>query len=175
MAYQAPRACAVAGHLELYKELAVQLPLDVSIAEEARENGNHAIFNLIMEAPCRYRVFGDYNRTMNTTAPKPAFLNGDPAIRPYLLETQVFEYQIGRIDDQKGDSEPDDDELDPWNLSPRRGFIQTRFNIAEHMNINLDGNGGMPGLRTPAVPNSDEEALKILCQPLPVDPTTCLP
>ncbi|GJC89606.1 hypothetical protein ColLi_12444 [Colletotrichum liriopes] len=78
MAYQAPRACAVAGHLELYKELAVPLLLDVSIAKEARENGNHAIFNLIIEAPCRYKVFGDYNRAMNTTAPKARFFEWRP-------------------------------------------------------------------------------------------------
>ncbi|KAF4830903.1 hypothetical protein CGCTS75_v005730 [Colletotrichum tropicale] len=173
MAYQAARACAVAGHTELYKELSVQILPEVSIAEEARENGNHAIFNMIMEAPCRYKVFDDYNRTINTTTPKPAFLNGDTAIRPYLLETQAFGPPVGRMDDEEGDSEPDDDELDPWGLSPSLGFIQTRFNITEDMNIDLDGNGGIPGLITSVVPNSDDEALKILCQPLPVDLTTC--
>ncbi|KAF3811697.1 LysM domain-containing protein [Colletotrichum gloeosporioides] len=173
MAYQAARACAVAGHTELYKELSVQILPEVSIAEEARENGSHAIFNMIMEAPCRYKVFDDYNRTIDTTAPKPAFLNGDTAIRPYLLETQAFGPPVGRLDDEEGDSEPDDDELDPWGLSPPLGFIQTRFNITEDMNIDLDGNGGIPGSITPVVPNSDEEALKILCQPLPADLTTC--
>ncbi|KAI8161337.1 hypothetical protein KHU50_008302, partial [Colletotrichum sp. SAR 10_65] len=173
MAYQAARACAVAGHTELYKELSVQILPEVSIAEEARENGNHAIFNMIMQAPCRYKVFDDYNRTINTTTPKPAFMNGDTAIRPYLLETQAFGPPVGRMDDEEGDSEPDDDELDPWGLSPSLGFIQTRFNITEDMNIDLDGNSGLPGLITPVVPNSDEEALKILCQPLPVDLTTC--
>ncbi|OHE92262.1 hypothetical protein CORC01_12431 [Colletotrichum orchidophilum] len=173
MVYQAARACAIAGHTELYKELAVQILPKVSIAEEARENGNQAIFNLMMEAPCRYKVFDEYNRTMKIMAPKPAFLNGDTAIRPYLLETQVFEPPGGRMDDEEGNSEPDDDESDPLGLGLRRGFIQTRFNITEDMNIDLDGNGGIPDSITPVVPDSDEEALEIFCQPLPVDLTTC--
>lgn len=173
MAYQAARTCAVAGHTELYKELAVRILPEVSIAEEARENGNHAIFNMIMEAPCRYKVFDDYSRTMNTTAPKPPVLNGDTAIRPYMLETRAFGPPVGRMDDEEGDSESEDEELDPWGLSPPLGSIQTRFNITEDMNIDLDGNGGIPGSVTPVVPNSDEEALRILCQPLPVDLPTC--
>lgn len=126
-----------------------------------------------MEAPCRYKVFDDYNCIINTTNPKPAFLNGDTAIRPYLLETQKFQHPIGRMDDEEGDSEPDDDEVDPFTISPRRGFIQTRFNITEDMSIDLDGNHGTPGYITPVVPTADDEALKLLCQPLPLDLTTC--
>ncbi|GKT45815.1 uncharacterized protein ColSpa_05996 [Colletotrichum spaethianum] len=173
MSYQAARACAVAGYTDLYKKLALQILPEISIAEEARENGNVAIFNLIMEAPCRYKVFDNYNRTIDTTASKPAFLNGDTAIRPYLLETRAFEPPIGRMDDEEGGSGTDDDELDPWGLGPRRSFIQTRFNITEDMNIDINGNGGIAGLVATVVPNSDEEALRILCQPLPVDLTTC--
>ncbi|KAF9874542.1 hypothetical protein CkaCkLH20_08105 [Colletotrichum karsti] len=173
MAYQAGRACAVAGHTQLYKELADQILPEVAIAEEARENGNLEIFNLIMGAPCRYKVFDDYSRTMNTESPKPAFLNGDTAIRPYLMETQRFEPPIGRMDDEEGDSEPDDDEVSPWSLGPERGFIDTMFNITEDMNIDLDGNGGTPGFVNPVVPNIDDEGLKLLCEPLPADLTTC--
>ncbi|KAK1977237.1 hypothetical protein LZ30DRAFT_803465 [Colletotrichum cereale] len=169
MAYQAARASAVAGYTELYKELAVQILPDVSIAEEARGNGNHAIFNLIMEAPCRYKVFDDYNRTINTAEPKPAFLNADTATRPYLLETLVFEPPIGRMGGEEGDSDSDSGGVKLSGF----GFIQTRFNITEDMNIDLDGNGGRPGSITLVAPTFDEEALKILCQPLPVDLTTC--
>ncbi|KAF6814010.1 hypothetical protein CPLU01_14502 [Colletotrichum plurivorum] len=174
MAYQAARACAVAGHTELYRELAHHILPEVAIAEEARESGHLEIFNLIMDALCRYKVFDDYNRSMNITSPKPAFLNADTAVRPYILETQSFEPPIGRMDDEEGDSEPDDNDQDPWTMGPTPGFVQSQFNITEDMNVDSDGDNAYSGwVESKAPEGVDEEGLKLLCQPLPADLTTC--
>ncbi|KAF6787627.1 hypothetical protein CMUS01_16438 [Colletotrichum musicola] len=164
MAYQAGRACAIAGHTELYRELAHHILPEVAIAEEARESGHLEIFNLIMDASCRYKVFDDYNRSMNTTSPKPACLNADTAVKPYLLETQSFEPPIGRMDDEEGDSEPDDNEEDPWTMGPRPGFVQSQFNITKDMNVASDGDNAYSGwVESKAPEGVDEERLKLLC------------
>lgn len=81
--YQVGQACAVAGYIQLYRELGL-LP-DVAIAEEARENrgnrGAQAIFAEIMAAPMRYRVMDDCHRTVNLDSPSaPAYLNADTAV-----------------------------------------------------------------------------------------------
>lgn len=54
MRYQVGRACAVANHVGLYKELDL-LP-DVHIAEEARDNNAMEICNLIMASEVKYDV-----------------------------------------------------------------------------------------------------------------------
>jgi len=82
MRYQVARVCAVAGYLDLYRDLDV-LP-EVHVAEEARHNDNLDIFNDIMAQPVRYSVMDDYYRTINTASPKVAYLNGDTAVRSTL-------------------------------------------------------------------------------------------
>jgi hypothetical protein len=57
MAYQVGRSCAVAGYIDLYRELDI-LP-KVRIAEEAREAGNSTIYEDIMSKPVRYAVMKD--------------------------------------------------------------------------------------------------------------------
>ena len=82
MRYQVGRACAVAGYVDLYRELDL-LP-DVSIAEEARENranaGAQAIFANIMAAPMRYRVMDDYTRAVTDAPEALARLNGETSV-----------------------------------------------------------------------------------------------
>ncbi|KAL4971452.1 hypothetical protein BDW66DRAFT_163694 [Aspergillus desertorum] len=82
MQYQVGRACAVAGYVNLYKELDL-LP-DVHIAEEARDNGCDEIITLVMGQPARYDVMNDYTRTVNHANPPAARLNGDTAVRSTL-------------------------------------------------------------------------------------------
>ncbi|KAI3528820.1 hypothetical protein CABS01_16133 [Colletotrichum abscissum] len=80
MRYHIGRACAVAGYGELYNELDL-LP-DVSIAEEARDNGKLDIFEHIMSQAVRYAVMNDYQRSVDLQNPRPgAYLNGDTAVR----------------------------------------------------------------------------------------------
>ncbi|KAK1474833.1 hypothetical protein CCUS01_05459 [Colletotrichum cuscutae] len=76
-------SCAVAGYGELYNELDL-LP-DVSIAEEARDNGKLDIFEHIMSQSVRYAVINDYQRSVDLQNPRPgAYLNGDTAVRSSL-------------------------------------------------------------------------------------------
>ncbi|KAF4906934.1 hypothetical protein CGCF415_v007626 [Colletotrichum fructicola] len=83
MRYHVGRACAVAGYKVLYDELDL-LP-DVSIAEEARDNGHMDIFDTIVSQPVRYAIMNDYMRTVNLENPVPgACLNGDTAVRSSL-------------------------------------------------------------------------------------------
>ncbi|KAF6804437.1 hypothetical protein CPLU01_16058 [Colletotrichum plurivorum] len=83
MRYHAGRASAVAGYKTLYDELNL-LP-DVSIAEEARDNGHTAIFDSIASQPVRYTVMDDYTRSVILQNPRSgACLNGDTAVRSSL-------------------------------------------------------------------------------------------
>ncbi|GKT41749.1 uncharacterized protein ColSpa_01930 [Colletotrichum spaethianum] len=86
MRYQIGRACAVAGYATLHKELRL-LP-DISIAEEARDNGHTAIYEAIVSQDTRYAVMNDYTRTVNLESPRPGFLNGDTAVRSTLSGTR---------------------------------------------------------------------------------------
>ncbi|KAF1985597.1 hypothetical protein K402DRAFT_413180 [Aulographum hederae CBS 113979] len=80
--YHVGRACAVAGYAALYEELDL-LP-EVSIAEEARENGSKYIFDSIVSAPSRYAIMNDYSRTVDETQLRQTFLNGDTCVRSML-------------------------------------------------------------------------------------------
>ncbi|KAK4449029.1 hypothetical protein QBC34DRAFT_494786 [Podospora aff. communis PSN243] len=132
MRYQVARACAVAGYLNLYRELGV-LP-EVHVAEEARHNGNLDIFNDIMAHPVRYSVMDDYSRTINTASPKVASLNGDTAVRSTLDCKQeiampqdlksYFDFDFGDEDNADGD-EP------YWSQNFRPGYL----NITEDGHI----------------------------------------
>ncbi|TKW55886.1 hypothetical protein CTA1_11737 [Colletotrichum tanaceti] len=83
MRYQVGRACAVAGYKTLLDELDL-LP-DVSIAEEARDNGHTDIFEAIVAQPVRYAVMNDYTRSVDLQNPRPgACLTGDAAVRSSL-------------------------------------------------------------------------------------------
>ncbi|RWA14465.1 hypothetical protein EKO27_g676 [Xylaria grammica] len=81
--YGVGRACAAAGYDALYFEL--NLLLDVSIAEEAREGeteGGRRIYESIMSRPCRYAVMDDVMLSVEIENPRfPAFLNGDTEVR----------------------------------------------------------------------------------------------
>ncbi|PYI07390.1 hypothetical protein BO78DRAFT_443301 [Aspergillus sclerotiicarbonarius CBS 121057] len=90
--YHVGRACAVAGYTDLYRELGL-LP-EVHIAEEARDNGNMEIFELIMASAVKYRVMNDYTRTVEIRNPVPCTgygygLNGDTAVRSFLERKQI--------------------------------------------------------------------------------------
>jgi hypothetical protein len=74
MRYQVGRACAVAGYVDLYKEL--ELLPEVHIAEEARDNSCTEIYDLIMAHDVKYDVMNDYTLTINLENPPRAQLNG---------------------------------------------------------------------------------------------------
>ncbi len=88
MKYHVGRACAVAGYVDLYRELDL-LP-EVHIAEEERGNGAVAIFDAIMAASIKYAIMDDYGRTVRVEEPIPARLNGGTAVRSYLDVRQQF-------------------------------------------------------------------------------------
>lgn len=89
MRYQVGRACAVAGYVDLYKELNL-LP-DVHIAEEARDNRCTEIYDLIMGAEAKFDVMNDYNRTINIENPPKSYLNGDTQVRSLLEVKRAHE------------------------------------------------------------------------------------
>lgn len=57
---------------------------DVHIAEEARESGSIAIFDLIRGKAIMYSVINDYVRSIDSDNPVQATLNGDTAARSML-------------------------------------------------------------------------------------------
>lgn len=85
MKYHVGRTCAVAGYVDLYRELDL-LP-DVSIAEEAREAGpaSQEIFEDITQRLVRYSVMNDYKLKIDLENPrKGAVINCDAAVKSTL-------------------------------------------------------------------------------------------
>ncbi|PGG99354.1 hypothetical protein AJ79_08548 [Helicocarpus griseus UAMH5409] len=157
LTYQVARACAVAGYTNLYLNLDV-LP-EVSIAEEARDAGSHAIFAHIMAQPARYAVFDDYYRVINSPkTSKQAQLNGDTAVRSKVQRKQKFRLP-SRLINAEGGSETDDDFLaDVWELFGGDGYDEMMFNITEDQNIGESEVGIDP-----------DPMLELLRSPLPHD------
>lgn len=93
MRYHAARECAIAGYIDLYKELDV-LP-EVHLAEEAsyasaerQIEGSKAIYQLIVSHHVKFAVFNDYNRTVDISNPRIAQINGDTAVYSSLAARQ---------------------------------------------------------------------------------------
>ncbi|KAB8356344.1 hypothetical protein FH972_023928 [Carpinus fangiana] len=126
MVYQVGRACAVAGYINLYKELDI-LP-DAHIAEEARECGHRELFDLIMSQPVRYSIMDDYELRVKSENRQPVPLNGDTAVRWMLDVKQGFK-------DSNATYSEEDGELYPEGLFDEVGFEDKLFNITEDMNI----------------------------------------
>ncbi|KAL4934100.1 uncharacterized protein BDV17DRAFT_285839 [Aspergillus undulatus] len=89
----AARACAVAGYIDLYKELDL-LP-EVHVAEEAcyagverSNNGCEEIWRHIVSQPVKYAIMNDYTQTVELANPRPASLNGDTAVYSSLAGGQ---------------------------------------------------------------------------------------
>ncbi|KAK0624071.1 hypothetical protein B0T14DRAFT_602512 [Immersiella caudata] len=168
MRYQVARTCAVAGYLDLYRELDV-LP-EVHVAEEARHNGNLEIFNDIMAQPARYSVMDDYNLTINTTNLKVACLNGDTAVRSTLECKRRIQMPVDSRgafgDDDIYDSDDEDDE--PY-YSQR--FKPGYFNITEDGYIDTyDGYSLDKEITTWAEASTQPDLISpLLYSPLPQD------
>jgi hypothetical protein len=145
--YNVGRACAVAGYVQLYRELGL-LP-DVSIAEEARDNGCTKIYNDIVGSAVRYAVMDDATRTIDLDNPrKGIYLNGESQVRSSV----------------DADSRKSNESIES-NFGCRAGYTPT-FDITE--------TGGITGdlSETDSIPLKPEE-VKWLYAPLPPDlPTT---
>lgn len=150
MAYHVGRACAVAGYTDLYLELDI-LP-EVHIAEEARDCGSVAIFDAIMANPVKYNVMDDYTRSVDIANPRPAFLNGDTAVRSSLEVKQ--KYRKPKLDED----EDDDDGFYMFSSDP--GYHKTLFNITEDLGIDEH--------EIPK-PKPMEDVTPLLYTPLPLD------
>ncbi|KAH8879291.1 hypothetical protein GQ53DRAFT_800282 [Thozetella sp. PMI_491] len=160
MAYHVGRACAVAGYSSLYRELDI-LP-EVAIAEEACASGSKAIFDAIMSCPTKYKVFGDYTRSVESSNPHPANLNGDTAVRPMLEIKQRFHAPDGARD--LGDPLNDLDEWDPWG---GEGYKEQLFNITEDLSIDEIETDARELLEDP--PPFADNMSHLLTSPLPSD------
>lgn len=91
MLYHAARACAVAGYIDLYKELD-PLP-EVHIAEEAgyaNSNGSQQIYQRVLSQTVKFEIMNDYTRTVNVDGRRVASLNGDTATRSSLTARSKY-------------------------------------------------------------------------------------
>lgn len=155
LAYQVGHACAVAGYTDLYEELDI-LP-DVHVAEEARECGNLAIYEMIMSAPARYDIMDDYNRRVNPDNRKVSHLNGDTAVRWLLDVKQAFK-------DSDATFEGDDGVLISGGLFDELGFEDRMFNLTEDHCVHERGSDGIIARLLP-----DRLEVSLLHAPLPRD------
>jgi hypothetical protein len=151
MVYQVGRACAVAGYLDLYKELDV-LP-EVHIAEEARECGHMEVYDMIMSEPVRYDIMNDYACTVASTPVPGAYLNGDTAVYRSLKRRQ----SLPPDGPWQGD---DDDENSSFTWHP--GYEEQVLDITEDQGMDLESVYHEHGKMTP-------EVLDLLTSPLPRD------
>lgn len=150
MIYHAARTCAVAGYIDLYKELN-PLP-EVHVAEEAQHaavgrsnKGSEEIWQNIASQPVKFAIMNDYARTVDLANPRPATLNGDTA--PYSSLTGGREHV-----------EPD--KLDYFHHGYDRHYRSYYFNITEDWCI--DDHDHDP-------PNPPESYYPFLYGPLPTD------
>jgi hypothetical protein len=143
MMYQVGRFCAVAGYDDVYHEL--DLPPEVAIAEEARENGNLAIFTYIAAHPVKYAVFNDYTRSMALEGPPIAHLKGDTCVTSLLELKQSFSRPHSKA----------------FQSHEQDGFERRPFDITEDMCIALKA-ADRPKLNQVVV-------LPLLYSPLPAD------
>ncbi|KAL4811086.1 hypothetical protein BDV18DRAFT_5120 [Aspergillus unguis] len=97
MLYHAARACAVAGYIDLYKELD-PLP-EVHVAEEAgyasahkNNQGSREIYQLILSQPIKYSIMNDYERTFDISSRRVSPLNGDTAVCSSLEARTKYTY-----------------------------------------------------------------------------------
>ncbi|GAB7356618.1 hypothetical protein MBLNU459_g7340t1 [Dothideomycetes sp. NU459] len=159
MLYHVGRACAVAGHVSLYKDLDI-LP-DVHIAEEARECGSIDIYNHIMSQPVRYDMMNDYLRTVAVVPSPGACLNGDTAVcRSLDIKQQFTSAEEPESFDENGDP------LYLWGPYISEGFKKNTFDITEDMNIEEMSRSRVE--RPPPAPTSPL-ILDLLSAPLPSD------
>ncbi|KAK1762664.1 hypothetical protein QBC33DRAFT_551667 [Phialemonium atrogriseum] len=173
MRYHVGRATAVAGYVDLYRELDL-LP-DLAIAEEARDNagnsGSREIFDLIVSQPARWRVMDDYARCVALETPLLAKhgLNGDTAVRSLLGLRRRYDgrsHNTSDIRGSHGEFRPDDS--DHEELARRYFNITEDWSIDEFSSVrNASCSCGKHDRETPLPDNSD--MLALLWNPLPTD------
>ncbi|RHZ52470.1 hypothetical protein CDV55_100117, partial [Aspergillus turcosus] len=121
MKYLVGRACAVAGYVDVFKELDL-LP-EVHTADEARENKQWEIYEAIMAADLHYNAMDDYKRTV-FPKPVPGYLSADTAVLSYLDVKTKFR------------KPPSDSDSDEWGLFDNFLREPGIFDIAEDDRIN---------------------------------------
>lgn len=172
MRYQVARACAVAGYVDLYRELDV-LP-EVHVAEEARDNGHLAIFDDITAAPVRYAVMNDYDRTITLDSPRPgAVLNDDTAVRSSLeRKCKIQMSQPTNFWDEIGDGRTNSMDSSEYEGGAyvHENFKPGYFNITEDGNIDTyDGYPEAEAEATTAPESVPDLISPLLYSPLPQD------
>ena len=153
MLYHVARACAVAGYIDLYKELD-PLP-EVHVAEEAgyaslqrNSNGSQQIYQHILSQPLKYEIMNDYTCTVNIAGRRFASLNGDTAVFSSL--TYRYKYSHPRRETYPNK---------PWDMF-RRGRIHYYFNITEDWGIDD---------HDCKAPEAPEDYYLLVFNPLPAD------
>ncbi|KAH8667087.1 hypothetical protein BX600DRAFT_463143 [Xylariales sp. PMI_506] len=165
--YHVGRACAVAGYVQLFREL--QLLPEVSIAEEARDNqhrnsGSREIYDLIMSTPSKWVVMDDYKRSVNLQDPRPVRfgLSGDTAVYSSL--------QFKRPIEELGESWAHDENL--LRELKEASHPTPYFNITEDWSI---GTNNFTPDKTPDNVNmathlrNSDAMVALLWNPLPFD------
>lgn len=197
MRYQVGRVCAIAGHTDLYRSLDI-LP-EVAIAEEARESGSLEIYEQILGAPVKWRVFDDHHGSLHLSDPRPARLNGDTCIRSWLDHKQPILAPVGIVSGEEGDWDPGDD-ADPYEnfiegmdfqIFGFPGYRQPHFNVTEDMQLDTRSSVKQYSFRSPdwectrldkmydpdgprpALPELPEVVTRLLSEPIPEDLPTC--
>lgn len=151
MLYHAARACAVAGYIDLYKELD-PLP-EVHVAEEASyasaergNKGSQEIYQRIISQQVKFAIMDDYTRTVDIANPRVAFLNGDTAVFSSLGggREHVDPKEISYFYREHGD----------------RHYTSNYFNITEDWGIDDHNHKAL---------DAPESYFPLLYGPLPVD------
>jgi hypothetical protein len=148
MLYHAARACAVAGYIDLYKQLH-PLP-EVHVAEEAgyasfqkKNKGSQEIYQHILSQPVKFAIMNDYKRTVDIAGRRIAPLNGDTAVCSSLEARSKYSTSGDICLDER-----------PWVSNSNYFNITEDFGIDDH------------DCEAPKTPDND---LALLYNPLPAD------
>lgn len=100
--YEAARACAVAGYIDLYKEL--DPLLEVHVAEETgytsmqkSSNSSEQIYHHLLSQPVKFEIMNNYTRTVNIARRQVASLTGDTVAYSSLTARSKY-YGPGEIE-----------------------------------------------------------------------------
>ncbi|KAJ5436887.1 hypothetical protein N7445_007772 [Penicillium cf. griseofulvum] len=147
MIYQAARACAVAGYIDLYKELN-PLP-EVHVAEEAgyasiqkSSKGSQEIYQHILSQPVKFAIMNDYTRMVDIAGRRVAPLNGDTAVYSSLAARSKYSASEDTFDAR------------PWVTDSNYFNITEDFGIDDH---------------DCEAPKTPDDALALVYTPLPTD------
>jgi hypothetical protein len=114
------------------------------------------IYEDILKAHVKWRVFDDYTGSLHCSDPRPAKLNGDTCIRTWLSLTQPVLAPVGLVEGEEGDPTSGDGgkrkqymHAQDYEISGFPGYRTPPYDITEDKQLDIKSSGSQLCFRTP--------------------------